>query len=157
MRRVSPCSRFFAAVSARLCFFPHQGAAFSLLFLFMPMVLSQSAPVAPPSTPATSLAAPLLRASQNQKQLHIFYVHGMAANGENDFDSWGLRKSICDFYRDCVDQKGAGQIDGPIEYADQGPFALNHHPPDFHYLDNVIWPLDHPGSDASEAWNASAP
>jgi hypothetical protein len=86
------------------------------------------------------------------KQLHILYLHGIASNGPGDFDSWLLRKNICDFLKDCTTP--AGQMDG-TEYADQGEFALNAPPPNLAYLGQPIWHTD--ASGASEEWNASAP
>src|SRR5215475_8343319 len=75
---------------------------------------------APSSKPTTSLADSLHRT--DGKQLHIFYVHGIASDGPGDHDSWGLRRSICKFVKDCTSQ--AGELDGKTDYADEDEFRL---------------------------------
>ena len=83
------------------------------------------------------------------KQVHIFYVHGIGSDGPGDFDSWSLRKGICDLVRDCT--SSAGKLDEPQrEYADQDEFSLNAPPPTLEYLGQPVWRN-------SEEWNAAAP
>lgn len=117
--------------------------------------LGQTAQAAPAQAPAasqpvkphTSLADTLRRAGN--KQLHIFYVHGIGSLGPNDYDSWGLRKAICSFVKDCT--TSAGELDQkPREYADQEEFSLTAQPPALEYLGERVWRN-------SEEWRAAAP
>jgi hypothetical protein len=104
-------------------------------------------------TPLASLGDSLRHAGN--KQLRIFYVHGMAANGPGDFDSWKLRKGICDFLRDCTSP--AGEL-ASVDFADQDEFALNAPPPALAFLGQPIWKTSASGiSQISEEWNAAAP
>lgn len=109
--------------------------------------MGQTTPAAPPAKPPTSLADELKRAGN--KQLHIFYVHGIGSNGPNDYDSWALRKAICSFVKDCT--TSAGVLDEkPREYADQDEFSLKAQPPALEYLGEPVWRN-------SEEWRAAAP
>jgi hypothetical protein len=103
----------------------------------------------PPSV--TSLGDSLKRAQF--KQLHIFYVHGMAADGPGYSESEVLRKSICKRLKDCTSPEG--EFDGR-EYADEQDFALDSPPPNLSYLGEQIWKSRKSGP-PSEGWNASAP
>ncbi|HWB33051.1 MAG TPA: hypothetical protein VG714_07760 [Acidobacteriaceae bacterium] len=120
----------------------HLLAALLLAPALTPLRAQQPAPAAQPSI---SMADSLRRAGTHQ--LHILYIHGMAAGGAGDFDSWGLRKSICDHLGDCLSP--AGEMDGR-EYADQGEFALDAPPPSLKYLGKPVW-------QTQQEWNASAP
>ena len=71
----------------------------------------------------------------------------MAASGTGDFDSWGLRKSICDHLGDCTSP--AGEMAGH-QYADQGEFALTAPAPALKYLGEPVWR-------SQQEWNAAAP
>jgi hypothetical protein len=102
--------------------------------------------------PTKSLADSLQRVGG--KQLHILYLHGIASNGPGDYDSWLLRKGICDFLKDCVSP--AGELDGKTEYADQEEFKLNAPPPALKYLGSPVWETD-PSGPTSQEWNAAAP
>jgi hypothetical protein len=104
-----------------------------------------------PPQSVTSLGDSLKRAQF--KQLHIFYVHGMAADGPGFSESEVLRKSICQRLKDCTSPEG--QFDGR-EYADQQDFALDSPPPNLAYLGEQIWKSRKSGA-PSEGWNASAP
>ena len=122
--------------------------ASALAFVLLPFVFPRAQQPAPPAVPAQSadsLATSLHRARTHQ--LHILYIHGMAAGGTGDFDSWGLRKSICDQLGDCT--SAAGEMAGH-EYADQGEFALNAPAPGLKYLGESVWRTP-------EEWNAAAP
>ena len=110
------------------------------------------APAPPETKPTASLADSLTHAGA--KQLHILYVHGIASDGPGDYDSWRLRRGICQFLKDCTSP--AGELDGNREYADQDEFAPNAPPPTLEYLGQRIWEND-PSSTSSEAWNAAAP
>jgi len=103
--------------------------------------------------PVRSLADSLKRASATTTQLHIFYVHGMAAAGPGHSDSQPLRRSICSYWHDCVSPEG--DYDGR-EYADKDRFALNAPGPQLSYLVEPVWRTNPVGS-SSEEWNASAP
>lgn len=113
---------------------------------------AQAAPAQTPTAsqqakPPTSLADALRRAGN--KQLHIFYVHGIGSLGPNDYDSWALRKAICSFVKDCT--TSAGELDEkPREYADQDEFSLTAQPPTLEYLGERVWRN-------SEEWRAAAP
>jgi hypothetical protein len=99
----------------------------------------------------TSLGDSLKRAEH--KQLHIFYVHGMAADGPGYSESRVLRKTICQRLKDCTSPEG--QFDGR-EYADRNEFALDSPPPNLFYLGEQIWKSRKSGPPL-EGWNASAP
>jgi hypothetical protein len=83
------------------------------------------------------------------KQHHIFYVHGIASDGPGDYDSWNLRRAICDFVGDCTSP--AGELDAKQrEYADQDEFSLTAEPPKLEYLGERVWKT-------SKEWSAAAP
>ena len=104
------------------------------------------------SRPSTSLKDAIDRTTTENTQLHIFYVHGMAAAGPGTSASEDLRKSLCKYLRDCTSK--AGDFDG-TEYASSGDFALNSPPPPLKYLGQPLWNTDASGT--SQDWNASAP
>ena len=122
-------------------------AALLLLVAASPLAAraQQTAPSSANARGIATLSDSLRRAGTHE--LHILYVHGMAIGGAGDFDSWGLRKSICDHLGDCTSP--AGEIDGR-QYADLGRFALNAAPPDLKYLGQPVW-------HSKEEWNAAAP
>ncbi len=130
-----------------------RSVALALATLLLPAAGGAQQPSAPSdasSSGAVSSGTSTLRESLRRAgthELHIFYIHGMAANGSGDFDSWGLRKSICDHLADCT--SAAGEMDGR-EYADQGRFALNAAPPTLKYLGQPVWR-------SAEEWHAAAP
>src|SRR5215472_17814831 len=97
--------------------------------------------------PPRSLADSLRSAAG--KEHHIFYVHGIASDGPDDYDSWNLRRAICDFVKDCITP--AGELDAKQrEYADQDEFSLTAQPPALHYLGERVWKT-------SREWSAAAP
>ncbi len=109
--------------------------------------LAQAAPPASSTKLATSLADSLQRAGD--KPVRIFYVHGIASDGPDDYDSWNLRKAICAFVKDCTTP--AGDFDEkPREYADRDEFSLTAQPPALEYLGQRVWKT-------SEEWSAAAP
>ena len=135
-----------------------------LLFLSYP--LSSSGQTDSPSglgtTPPQTAAAPSNKQAGSLgeslrrpggKQLHIFYLHGIASDGPGDHDSLALREGICRFVKDCI--VFAGERDG-TEYADQDRFRLNAPPPTLKYLGQEVWRKDGSG-ETSEEWNAAAP
>ncbi|HLJ29598.1 MAG TPA: hypothetical protein VKY85_23005 [Candidatus Angelobacter sp.] len=107
----------------------------------------QTAPSPPPSQSTTSLGDSLQRAGN--KQLHIFYVHGIGSDGPGDYDSWSLRRAICVFVKDCATP--AGELDEKQrEYADQDKFSLSAPPPALEYLGQRVWRTP-------QEWSAAAP
>jgi len=150
MSRTSHSDTTHPVVSARIQRSCKAAAVLAALACLLAPAWCQTTPVTPATKPVASLGNSLRRGGG--KQLHILYLHGIASNGPGDFDSWLLRKNICDFLKDCTTP--AGQMDG-TEYADQGEFALNAPPPTLAYLGQPIWHTDPSG--VSEEWNASAP
>jgi len=143
-----------SAHSGPIIVFPRatQGALFlAILTCCVVVSWAQNAP-APQAQAPTSLGDSLKRVRTENTQLHILYVHGMAASGPGVSASLDLRKSICKFLRDCTTL--VGEPDG-IDYADRKDFALNAPPPNLQYLGHPLWKTDANGS--SEEWNASAP
>jgi hypothetical protein len=82
------------------------------------------------------------------KEIHIFYIHGIGSDGPDDFDSFGLRKSMCEFLKDCTTE--AGTPIGPWDYANQKDFAPDAPVPELAYLDQPVWK-------SREEWLAAAP
>jgi len=131
----------------------HHQTALVISVLVCNLVLSWGQTAAAPETrPTTSLADSLKRVDTENTQLHIFYVHGMAADGPGASASVNLRQSICKFLRDCTTR--GGEFEG-TDYADSHRFALDAPPPALTYLGQQVWRTDASGS--SEEWNASAP
>ncbi len=119
-----------------------------LIAVFLPVTaIAMGAARGKASQPSSSLSDSLDRSYQ--EQLHILYVHGMSSDGPRDFDSWGLRKSICEHLGNC--NSLAGELD-TREYADEGVFALDAPPPGLAYLGHPVWDKNTPAE-----WNASAP
>jgi len=105
---------------------------------------ANSAPV--PSQSLTSLGDSLRH--PEGKEIHIFYIHGIGSYGPDDRDSAALRKSICDYLKDCTTPSGTAM--GEWDYADQNQFQLDAPVPALEYLDEQIWKNQ-------EEWRASAP
>ena len=105
---------------------------------------STSAPT-PPESP-NSLGDSLKHA--DGKEIHIFYIHGIGSYGPDDRDSAALRKSICDYLKDCTTPSGTAI--GEWDYADQNQFRPDAPVPALEYLDEQIWK-------SQEEWRASAP
>lgn len=126
-------------------------AALLLALLASPRKATWAQEPSSQSQSVTSLGDSLKRAQT--KQLHIFYVHGMAADGPGYSESKVLRKTICQRLKDCNSPEG--QFDGR-EYADQQDFSLDSPPPNLSYLGEQIWKSRKSGP-PSEGWNASAP
>jgi hypothetical protein len=74
--------------------------------------------------------------------IYILYMHGINQVGAGD--SSLLRRGICKYLGECT-VTSLGRV-----YADSGPFALNHAPPELAYMQARIWKT-------TEDWNASAP
>lgn len=126
-------------------------AALLLAVLTCPLTIARAQEPASQPQSVTSLGDSLKRAQT--KQLHIFYVHGMAADGPGYSESKVLRKTICQRLKDCTSPEG--QFDGR-EYADRNDFALDSPPPNLSYLGVQIWKSRNSGPPC-EGWNASAP
>lgn len=109
-------------------------------------------------SPAQSTSAPGSSQSPNSlgdslkhadgKEIHIFYIHGIGSYGPDDRDSAALRKSICDYLKDCTTPSGTAI--GEWDYADQNEFRADAPVPALEYLDEQIWK-------SQEEWRASAP
>ena len=83
------------------------------------------------------------------RQIRIFYVHGIGSDGPDDHDSWGLRRAICALVKDCI--TAAGELDEKQrEYADQDEFSSTAQPPALEYLGERIWKT-------SREWSAASP
>jgi hypothetical protein len=113
---------------------------------FLPGLYSQSGPVTAASQPRVSLADSI-RHPQG-KEIHIFYIHGIGSDGPDDYDSLALRKSICDYLKDCTTP--AGSAIGTWDYADQLEFQADAPVPPLLYMDEPVWK-------AQEEWRAATP
>jgi hypothetical protein len=109
--------------------------------------------------PAQSAAAPVVSPQPPKsfgeelrhpegKEIHIFYIHGIGSDGPKDRDSRALRKSICDYLKDCTSAEGTPI--GEWDYADRGDFQLDATVPALEYLDEQVWK-------SKEEWHAAAP
>ena len=107
---------------------------------------AQSEPAPPPSQEPTSLADSL-RHSEG-KEIHIFYVHGIGSDGPTDRDSRALRKSICDYLKDCTTPVGTAL--GEWDYANRDEFQPDAPVPQLKYMDQQVWKNQ-------EEWRAAAP
>jgi len=82
------------------------------------------------------------------KEIHIFYIHGIGSGGSEDRDSRTLRKSICDYLKDCTTPEGTPI--GEWDYADRDEFQLDALVPSLEYIDEPVWK-------SQEEWHAAAP
>ncbi len=123
----------------------------AVLACSLPLAWGQDESARPEEQGVASLAESLKRANT---QLHVFYVHGMGADGPGHSDSEDLRKSICKHLKDCTTTEGT--LDGKREYADKGSFVSDAQPPPLSYLGEQIW-KSRQGGTPTEGWNASAP
>jgi hypothetical protein len=89
----------------------------------------------------------LLRHSEG-KEVHVFYIHGIGSDGPKDRDSLALRKSICDYLKDCTTPEGTPI--GEWDYADRDAFQLDASVPALKYMDEQVWK-------SQEEWHAAAP
>src|SRR5262249_32751075 len=80
---------------------------------------AQSKPAPVPSQSPSSVGEELQHA--DGKEIHIFYIHGIGSYGPDDRDSAALRKSICDYLKDCTTPGGTAI--GEWDYADQNQFG----------------------------------
>jgi len=106
---------------------------------------STPAPAASPQSP-TSFGEELRH--PKGKEIHIFYIHGIGSDGPKDRDSRTLRKSICDYLKDCTTPEGTPI--GEWDYADRDEFQLDASVPTLEYLDEQVWK-------SQEEWRAAAP
>jgi hypothetical protein len=107
---------------------------------------AQPTSAAVPSQESSSLGDSLRHAAG--KEIHIFYIHGIGSEGPKDRDSRALRKSICDYLKDCI-VPGGSPI-GQFDYADQDEFRLDAPVPKLEYMDEPVWKNE-------EEWHAAAP
>jgi hypothetical protein len=107
---------------------------------------AQSKPASAPSQASASLGEALRNSAG--KEIHIFYIHGIGSEGPKDRDSQALRKSLCDYLKDCVVPAGAPI--GQWDYADQDEFKSDAPVPKLEYMDEQVWK-------SQEEWRAAAP
>jgi hypothetical protein len=107
---------------------------------------AQSQPAAVASQPPKSLGEDLRH--PEGKEIHIFYIHGIGSDGPKDRDSRALRKSICDYLKDCTTPEGTPI--GEWDYADRDEFQLDASVPALEYMDEQVWK-------SPEEWHAAAP
>jgi hypothetical protein len=109
--------------------------------------------------PAQSTPAPVVSPQSSEslgeelrhpegKEIHIFYIHGIGSDGPKDRDSRTLRKSLCDYLKDCTTPEGTPI--GEWDYADQDEFQLDASVPALEYMDEQVWK-------SQEEWHAAAP
>jgi len=132
----------------------HLACAFVLLPLLCtatPLRSQTSTPPPTSSNKATSLADVL----RNRKHpLHILYVHGIGDDGLDDYDSYYLRRGICETLH-CEKAKRDGEMEGDLIFANSGEFRPHATPPFLSFLGQVVFPVDSTGG--SELWDASTP
>jgi hypothetical protein len=136
-------------------------AGVAIFLLVSPQMWSQSAPGAHPPARMQSIGDVIKSADhagnpqlmsetigakeiavKGRTPIHILYMHGIKQVGAGD--SLLLRQGICKYLGECT-VTSLGRA-----YADSGPFALNHAPPELAYMQARIWKT-------TEDWNASAP
>jgi len=81
-------------------------------------------------------------------EVHLFFIHGIGADGPGMHDSLALRKSICSYLKDCTSE--AGEQVGNYDYADRRNFAPDGPLPTLRYMGKPIW-------NTAEEWRAAAP
>ena len=108
---------------------------------------AQSTPAAVVSPQSTRSLGEELRHPEG-KEIHIFYIHGIGSDGPKDRDSRTLRKSICDYLKDCTTPEGTPI--GEWDYADRDEFQLDASVPALEYMDEKVWK-------SQEEWHAAAP
>src|SRR5579871_589405 len=106
---------------------------------------SAPAPTVPSQSPK-SLGEELR--NSDGKEIHVFYIHGIGSEGPKDRDSRALRKSICDYLKDCTTPEGTPI--GEWDYADRDEFQLDASVPALEYMDEQVWK-------SQEEWHAAAP
>jgi hypothetical protein len=140
--------------SDRLAVGSHAAAkqTFWALTFFLCCVPALSCPAQSTPAPAVPSQSPNslgkeLRHSEG-KEIHIFYIHGIGSDGPKDRDSRALRKSICDYLKDCTTPEGTPI--GEWDYADRDEFQLDASVPALEYMDEQVWK-------SQEEWHAAAP
>ena len=123
-----------------------------VLTLFLCCGLTISCPAQSTPAPAVPSQSPNslseeLRHSEG-KEIHIFYIHGIGSDGPKDRDSRALRKSICNYLKDCTTPEGTPI--GEWDYADRDEFQLDASVPALEYTDQPVWK-------SQEEWHAAAP
>jgi hypothetical protein len=108
---------------------------------------AQSTPAADVSSQPPKSLGEELRHPEG-KEIHIFYIHGIGSDGPKDRDSRTLRKSICDYLKDCTTPEGTPI--GEWDYADRDEFHLDALVPALEYMDEQVWK-------SQEEWHAAAP
>jgi hypothetical protein len=132
--------------------FTSAGLLLLLLASLPPTSLHAQTTPAPPASPAanTKSFAEVLRSHKHP--LHILYVHGIGDDGIDDYDSYYLRRGICQTLH-CTQRDG--ELNGKLVFADKGQFRAHATPPSLSFLGQVVFPVDSTGG--SELWDASTP
>src|ERR1700751_4907782 len=122
---------------------------FTLILSCSPAIFcpAQSTPAAVVSPQSPKSLGEELRNPEG-KEIHIFYIHGIGSDGPKDRDSRTLRKSICDYLKDCTTPEGTPI--GEWDYANRDEFQLDASVPALEYMDEPVWK-------SQEEWHASAP
>src|SRR6201987_3453533 len=123
--------------------------ALTLMLSCIPAIFcpAQSTPAAVVSPQSPKSLGEELRNPEG-KEIHIFYIHGIGSDGPKDRDSRTLRKSICDYLKDCTTPEGTPI--GEWDYADRDEFQRDASVPTLEYLDEQVWK-------SQEEWRAAAP
>jgi hypothetical protein len=94
-------------------------------------------------------------ALKNRKHpLHILYVHGIGDDGLDDYDSYYLRRGICETLH-CPKNERDGKLESDFIFANSAEFKPHATPPYLSFLGQVVFPVDSSGG--SELWDASTP
>lgn len=94
-------------------------------------------------------------ALKNRKHpLHILYVHGIGDDGKDDYDSYYLRRGICEALH-CPKSERDGTLVRDFMFANGAEFQPHATPPYFSFLGQIVFPVDSSGG--SELWDASTP
>src|SRR6201987_1747871 len=122
--------------------------ALTLMLSCIPAIFcpAQSTPAAVVSPQSPTSFGEELRHPKG-KEIHIFYIHGIGSDGPKDRDSRTLRKSICDYLKDCTTPEGTPI--GEWDYADRDEFQLDASVPALEYMDEKVWKIQ-------EEWHAAA-
>lgn len=115
--------------------------------LYSSPAVSQATHSDPPASEEPTSLGDSLRHSEG-KEIHIFYIHGIGSDGPMDRDSSALRKSICDYLKDCTTPGGVAI--GQWDYADRDQFQHDATVPALEYMDQPVWKNQ-------EEWRAAAP
>lgn len=124
------------------------------VFAFLALLLPAGLLVSQTTTPSNSTTSFADVLKNRKHPLHILYVHGIGDDGLDDYDSYYLRRGICETLH-CAKSKKDGVIEGDLIFADSGQFHPHATPPAISFLGETVFPVD--ASGGSELWDASSP